>query len=160
MKFTIYPKYILLLILITIIICFIYFRKVNYLIEGNSATATAPATAPATQSSEKSKQEKLQDIVVSYTNDMYDKISSLISKKTKESTNTTESIFGELKKKTETISESLVLDKAENDKLNELVKSIENRVIELRSNIVFQKNTGTSFKIRDDKMIGVINKYQ
>ena len=158
MKFTIYPKYILLLILITIIICFISFRKVNYLIEGN--IATAPATAPATQSSEKSKQEKLQDIVVSYTNDMYDKISNLISKKTKESTNTTESILNELKKDTNIIEQSNGVEQAEIDKWNELVKSIENRVIELRSNIVFQKNTGTSFKIRDDKMIGVINKYQ
>jgi hypothetical protein len=154
MKFTIYPKYILLLILITIIICFISFRKVNYLIEGNSATA------PATQSSEKSKQEKLQDIVVSYTNDMYDKISNLISKKTKESTNTTESILNELKKDTNIIEQSNGVEQAEIDKWNELVKSIENRVIELRSNIVFQKNTGTSFKIRGDKMIGVINKYQ
>ena len=143
MKFTIYPKYILLLILITIIICFISFRKVNYLIEGNSATA------PATQS-----------IVVSYTNDMYDKISNLISKKTKESTNTTESILNELKKDTNIIEQSNGVEQAENDKWNELVKSIENRVIELRSNIVFQKNTGTSFKLRDDKMIGVINKYQ
>ena len=158
MKFTIYPKYILLLILIAIIICFIAFRKVNYLIEGN--IATAPATAPATQSSEKSKQEKLQDIVVSYTNDMYDKISNLISKKTKESTNTTESILNELKKDTNIIEQSNGVEQAEIDKWNELVKSIENRVIELRSNIVFQKNTGTSFKIRDDKMIGVINKYQ
>ena len=154
MKFTIYPKYILLLILITIIICFISFRKVNYLIEGNSATD------PDTQSSEKSKQEKLQDIVVSYTNDMYDKISNLISKKTKESTNTTESILNELKKDTNIIEQSNGVEQAEIDKWNELVKSIENRVIELRSNIVFQKNTGTSFKIRDDKMIGVINKYQ
>ena len=154
MKFTIYPKYILLLILITIIICFISFRKVNYLIEGNSATD------PDTQSSEKSKQEKLQDIVVSYTNDMYDKISNLISKKTKESTNTTESILNELKKDTNIIEQSNGVEQAEIDKWNELVKSIENRVIELRSNIVFQKNTGTSFKIRGDKMIGVINKYQ
>jgi len=154
MKFTIYPKYILLLILITIIICFISFRKVNYLIEGNSATD------PDTKSSEKSKQEKLQDIVVSYTNDMYDKISNLISKKTKESTNTTESILNELKKDTNIIEQSNGVEQAEIDKWNELVKSIENRVIELRSNIVFQKNTGTSFKIRGDKMIGVINKYQ
>tara|TARA_B110000858_G_C17589806_1_gene375166 strand:- start:176 stop:550 length:375 start_codon:yes stop_codon:yes gene_type:complete len=124
------------------------------LIEGNSATD------PDTQSSEKSKQEKLQDIVVSYTNDMYDKISNLISKKTKESTNTTESILNELKKDTNIIEQSNGVEQAEIDKWNELVKSIENRVIELRSNIVFQKNTGTSFKIRGDKMIGVINKYQ
>lgn len=155
MKFTRYPKYILLLI-IAIILCFIVFRKVNYLVEGNSA----PATAPATQSSANSKQEKLQDIVVSYTNDMYDKISSLIRKKTKESTNTTESIIDELKKNTDVIEQSTGVEQVEIDKWNELVKSIENRVIELRSNIVFQKNTGTSFKIRDDKIIGVINKYQ
>ena len=91
---------------------------------------------------------------------MYDKISNLISKKTKESTNTTESILNELKKDTNIIEQSNGVEQAENDKWNELVKSIENRVIELRSNIVFQKNTGTSFKLRDDKMIGVINKYQ
>jgi|SaaInlV_150m_DNA_5_1039734.scaffolds.fasta_scaffold03140_1 hypothetical protein len=155
MKFTRYPKYILLLI-IAIILCFIVFRKVNYLVEGNSA----PATAPDTQSSANSKQEKLQDIVVSYTNDMYDKISSLIRKKTKESTNTTESIIDELKKNTDVIEQSTGVEQVEIDKWNELVKSIENRVIELRSNMVFQKNTGTSFKIRDDKIIGVINKYQ
>lgn len=163
MKFTRYPKYILLLI-IAIILCFIVFRKVNYLVEGNSAPATAPATAPDTapdtQSSANSKQEKLQDIVVSYTNDMYDKISSLIRKKTKESTNTTESIIDELKKNTDVIEQSTGVEQVEIDKWNELVKSIENRVIELRSNMVFQKNTGTSFKIRDDKIIGVINKYQ
>jgi len=130
------------------------------LVEGNSASAPTPAPTPATQSSEKSKQEKLQDIVVSYTNDMYDKISNLIRKKTKESTNTTESILNELKKDTDIIEQSNVVEQAEIDKWNKLVKSIENRVIELRSNIVFQKNTGTSFKIHDDKIIGVINKYQ
>lgn len=91
---------------------------------------------------------------------MYDKISSLIRKKTKESTNTTESIIDELKKNTDVIEQSTGVEQVEIDKWNELVKSIENRVIELRSNIVFQKNTGTSFKIRDDKIIGVINKYQ
>ena len=91
---------------------------------------------------------------------MYDKISSLIRKKTKESTNTTESIIDELKKNTDVIEQSTGVEQVEIDKWNELVKSIENRVIELRSNMVFQKNTGTSFKIRDDKIIGVINKYQ
>jgi hypothetical protein len=151
MKFTRFPKYILLII-ISIIICFVVFRKVNYFVEGNSETATQPSA--------NSKQETLQGLVISYTNDMYDKISSLISRKTKESENTTESILSKLKKDTETIGESLVLDQSENDKWNELVKSIENRVIELRSNIVYEKNTGASFKIHDDKIIGVINKYQ
>jgi len=39
------------------------------------------------------------------------------------------------------------------------VESIEKRVIELRSNIVYGKKTGASFKIGNDKIVGVINKY-
>ena len=150
MKFTGYPKYVILLIIV-IILCFIIFRRMNYFIEGNSATAT--------QSTEESKQSKLQAIVIGYTNDIYDKISNLITKKTKESEKTTEMILNDLKNDIAIIEKPNVLEQAEIDKCGKLVESIEKRVIELRSNIVYKKKTGASFKIGNDKIIGVINKY-
>jgi hypothetical protein len=150
MKFTGYPKYVILLIIV-IILCFIIFRRMNYFIEGNSATAT--------QSTEESKQSKLQAIVIGYTNDIYDKISNLITKKTKESEKTTEMILNDLKNDIAIIEKPNVLEQAEIDKWGKLVESIEKRVIELRSNIVYKKKTGASFKIGNDKIIGVINKY-
>ena len=150
MKFTGYPKYVILLIIV-IILCFIIFRKMNYFIEGNDENAN--------QSDKKLKQSKLQEIVIGYTNDIYDKISSLITKKTKESEKTTEMILNDLKNDIAVIEKPNVLEQAEIDKWGKLVESIEKRVIELRSNIVYGKKTGASFKIGDDKIVGVINKY-
>ena len=150
MKFTGYPKYVILLIIV-IILCFIIFRKMNYFIEGNDENAN--------QSDKKIKQSKLQEIVIGYTNDIYDKISSLITKKTKESEKTTEMILNDLKNDIAVIEKPNVLEQAEIDKWGKLVESIEKRVIELRSNIVYEKKTGASFKIGNDKIVGVINKY-
>jgi len=150
MKFTGYPKYVILLIIV-IILCFIVFRKMNYFIEGNDENAN--------QSDKKIKQSKLQEIVIGYTNDIYDKISSLITKKTKESEKTTEMILNDLKNDIAVIEKPNVLEQAEIDKWGKLVESIEKRVIELRSNIVYEKKTGASFKIGNDKIVGVINKY-
>ncbi len=150
MKFTGYPKYVILLIIV-IILCFIIFRKMNYFIEGNDENAN--------QSDKKLKQSKLQEIVIGYTNDIYDKISNLITKKTKESEKTTEMILNDLKNDIAIIEKPNVLEQAEIDKWGKLVESIEKRVIELRSNIVYGKKTGASFKIGNDKIVGVINKY-
>jgi cob(I)alamin adenosyltransferase len=123
----------------------------NYFIEGNDENAN--------QSDKKLKQSKLQEIVIGYTNDIYDKISSLITKKTKESEKTTEMILNDLKNDIAIIEKPNVLEQAEIDKWGKLVESIEKRVIELRSNIVYGKKTGASFKIGNDKIVGVINKY-
>jgi hypothetical protein len=123
----------------------------NYFIEGNDENAN--------QSDKKLKQSKLQEIVIGYTNDIYDKISNLITKKTKESEKTTEMILNDLKNDIAIIEKPNVLEQAEIDKWGKLVESIEKRVIELRSNIVYGKKTGASFKIGNDKIVGVINKY-
>lgn len=148
MKFTRFPKY-TISIIILIVLSYFVFRKMNYFIEGNDASP----------SDEKYKQNGLQDTVIRYTNDIFDRISSLITKKTKESENTTEMIFKKLDSKIAAIDNSVSIDQSELDKWDELVKSVEHRLIKLRSNIVYETNTGASFKIGNDKIVGVINKY-
>jgi len=149
MNFLRYPNNIILSICIIVFIIIYYFYGSNKIIEG------------AQTNEEKTK--ALNETIISFTQDLYDKIKHFITTKTSESTDRSTQILKKLEATVDNIKKSNQVSEEELSRWDNLSKAIHQKKMALNSVGTTITHPGIAIEIQNetytDKIRGIINKY-
>ena len=156
MIFTRYPRIIFLISIILIIISIVFYLRCNKIFEG--AETQTPIT-----SEEQKKIKTLNETIIEFTQDLYDKIKNFITKKTNESNSKTMEIMKEIEQSTINIENSNKVDPETEKKWEKLQKLIQQKLIQFNAVNKMKEMPGVTIEILSDsdrdKIRGIINKY-
>tara|TARA_B100001287_G_scaffold276730_1_gene288981 strand:+ start:8349 stop:8822 length:474 start_codon:yes stop_codon:yes gene_type:complete len=156
MIFTRYPRIIFLISIILIIISIVFYLRCNKIFEG--AETQSPIT-----SEEQKKIKTLNETIIEFTQDLYDKIKNFITKKTNESNSKTMEIMKEIEQSTINIENSNKVDPETEKKWEKLQKLIQQKLIQFNAVNKMKEMPGVTIEILSDsdrdKIRGIINKY-
>ncbi len=156
MIFTRYPRIIFLISIILIIISIVFYLRRNKIFEG--AETQSPIT-----SEEQKKIKTLNETIIEFTQDLYDKIKNFITKKTNESNSKTMEIMKEIEQSTINIENSNKVDPETEKKWEKLQKLIQQKLIQFNAVNKMKEMPGVTIEILSDsdrdKIRGIINKY-
>ena len=152
MKFTRYTIIPIIICIVLIIVIWLHLSKCD-IIEGveNKETIDAKKTA------------SINDTVIRFTQDLYDKMVTYISSKTQESESKSDEILKRIDEKTKNIENSNQVDPEELKRWQKMKKLITAKKIKFHGQNNMKSNPGITLEILTDKerekVRGVINKY-
>lgn len=152
MKFTRYTIIPIIICIVLIIVIWWHLSKSD-IIEGVENKETEDAK----------KSASINETVIRFTQDLYDKMVSYISTKTQESESKTDEILNRIEEKTKNIENSLQVDPEELKRWQKMKKLIIAKKIQFQGKNNMKSKPGITLEILTDKerekVRGVINKY-
>ena len=152
MKFTRYTIIPIIICIVLIIVIWWHLSKSD-IIEGVENKETEDAK----------KSASINETVIRFTQDLYDKMVSYISTKTQESESKTDEILNRIEEKTKNIENSVQVDPEELKRWQQMKKLITAKKIQFQGKNNMKSKPGITLEILTDKerekVRGVINKY-
>jgi len=152
MKFTRYTIIPIIICIVLIIVIWWHLSKCD-VIEGVENKETEDAK----------KSASINETVIRFTQDLYDKMVSYISTKTQESESKTDEILNRIEEKTKNIENSLQVDPEELKRWQKMKKLITAKKIQFQGKKNMKSKPGITLEILTDKerekVRGIINKY-
>jgi len=152
MKFTRYTIIPIIICIVLIIVIWWHLSKFD-IIEGVENKETEDAKKVAS----------INETIIQFTQDLYDKMVSYISTKTQESESKTDEILNRIEEKTKNIENSLQVDPEELKRWQQMKKLITAKKIQFQGKNNMKSKPGITLEILTDKerekVRGVINKY-